>query len=269
MASEDPLRAIYYHGEVVNGNPEGFGTMKYSDGSEFTGMFLDDAPGGLGVLNGIGDGTMFVGNVSGHRPHGFGVFFHRKNELGHQPLTLGNFVHGVPDGFQITLSDIDSAARKDITEFIDGSAVRGMFLDADSPGGLGVLTNKADGTMFVGNVSGNEPHGFGVLFYRKTELGLQPLTLGNFVHGVSDGFQITLSALDRAAQKDIAEVIDGKVAGKGMRTSLGPGHPNPIVPNIFQIIDGEPVFSKEKLLKFGEFPYYNRIGSLGPRNEDS
>ena len=180
MASEDPLRAIYYHGEVVNGNPEGFGTMKYSDGSEFTGMFLDDAPGGLGVLNGIGDGTMFVGNVSGHRPHGFGVFFHRKNELGHQPLTLGNFVHGV-----------------------------------------------------------------------------------------SDGFQITLSALDRAAQKDIAEVIDGKVAGKGMRTSLGPGHPNPIVPNIFQIIDGEPVFSKEKLLKFGEFPYYNRIGSLGPRNEDS
>ena len=98
MASEDPLRVIYYHGEVVNGNPEGFGTMKYSDGSEFTGMFLDDAPEGLGVLNGIGDGTMFVGNVSGHRPHGFGVFFHRKNELGHQPLTLGNFVHGVPDG---------------------------------------------------------------------------------------------------------------------------------------------------------------------------
>ena len=160
MSNGNPIRAIYYHGEIVNEGAEGYGTMKFSNGVEFTGMFKDDAPDGPGVL-----------------------------------------------------------------------------------------TNP-DGTMFVGNVSGLSPHGFGVMFHKKTGVGNQPFSLGNFVNGVADGFQITLSDIHRTARKDIVEIINGVVSGKGMRTSIGPGTPNPIVPHIFEMVDGEPVFSKEDLFKF-------------------
>ena len=160
MANGNPIRAIYYHGEIVNEGAEGYGTMKFSNGAEFTGMFMDDAPAGLGVLT------------------------------------------------------------------------------------------KPDGTMFVGNVFGLFPHGFGVMFHKKSEVGNQAFALGNFVNGVADGFQINLSSISRTARKDIVQIINGVVSGKGMRTSIGSGRPNPIVPHIFEMIDGEPVFSKEELFKF-------------------
>tara|TARA_B100000575_G_scaffold260297_1_gene233179 strand:- start:1326 stop:1823 length:498 start_codon:yes stop_codon:yes gene_type:complete len=162
MTDEEPIRAVYYHGEVVDERAEGYGFMKFSNGYEFTGMFIDDLPGGIGVLTGPELG-MYVGNVSGIRPHGFGVVFHKTDGVG-QPLSLGNFVNGVADGFQISLGDIHQLARKDIVQF-----------------------------------------------------------------------------------------VNGVVSGKGMRAYIGQVTGGPMVPEIFEMIDGEPVYSKEELFRFG-FP---------------
>ena len=160
MTNEEPIRATYYHGEVVNECAEGYGTMKFSNGYEFTGMFIDDLPAGLGVLI--------------------------KPELG----------------------------------------------------------------MFVGNVSGLTPHGFGVLFHKSDGVG-QPFTLGNFVNGVADGFQISLEDIHRIARKDIVQFVNGVVSGKGMTAFIGQETGNPMVPKIFEMIDGVPVPSKEELFRFG------------------
>jgi|GEM_PF-7029194 hypothetical protein len=160
MAEDNGVYAISYHGEIVNDGAEGYGTMKFSNGVEFTGMFHDDSPSGPGVLQ-LPDGSMFVGTVNGLAPSGHGVVFHPKTPIGHQPFAVGYWVDGYAEGLQITLSDIH-----------------------------------------------------------------------------------------RQARKEFSIISDGEVSGKGMIATLGPGSPNPIVPKIFEIIDGERKFSEEQLFQF-------------------
>ena len=107
--------------------------------------------------------------------------------------------------------------------------------------------------MFVGTVNGLAPDGNGVIIHPKTGLDHQPFSVGYWNDGVAEGMQITLSHTDRLARKDFSVIKDGEVSGKGMVATLGPGSPNPIVPNIFEIIDGERKFSEEPLFQWHKY----------------
>ena len=136
MEEDDTVYATHYHGEEnSDGNDaEGYGTMRFSNGFKFTGVFIKGLPDGPGVLH-YPDGRVFVGEVYGISPHGYGVMFGKKNDLGHQPFTFANFINGSINGMQVALDDPWSG-RMDFSMVVENSVQGRGMRTSSAPGGV-------------------------------------------------------------------------------------------------------------------------------------
>ncbi len=127
MADDETIYALSYHGEIVDGGAEGFGTMKYSNGAEYTGLFRNDQPDGHSIIN-YPDGAMYAGAVRDGNPHGHGVYFHPRDEHGSRAFQVGYWDDVGAAGMVIFSHDISRTTRKEFHIVKEGEIVgKGMI----------------------------------------------------------------------------------------------------------------------------------------------
>jgi hypothetical protein len=87
-----------YIGEHKNGQPNGLGTVTYSDGRKYSGLWQDGQPCGQGTLT-YEDETTYVGDIENGQPDGYGRMTYRDGSE-----HIGGWENGQPHGHGILVS---------------------------------------------------------------------------------------------------------------------------------------------------------------------
>lgn len=176
-----------YEGEWINGKRDGFGVLKWKDGSIFKGFFVNDMANGLGKQH-HKQGETYVGEWVNDRAEGIGHFTNtngctyqgewvsdKQEGFGREVWTKGStyegtFINGMKHGYgTLTLEDgsffegefkentIDGLGR---FKYFDGKEYNGEWRN-NKMHGFGILS-YTDGKRFEGKFEDDLKHGFGV-----------------------------------------------------------------------------------------------------------
>ncbi len=219
------IEKLSYDGTVKNGMPHGIGILKFFNGTEFKGTFLNGTIFDFGILtyseNDFRDEIEYKGQFEDGFPHGIGEMKYRD-----ETTFQGMLVKGKPQGFGTK-------------NFIDGSKYEGIFQNGnlldfgilsysqnDIEGkkeyrgqlrngelnGVGVLKYK-DGSVYKGSFENGKLHGVGILFFKNSE-GKEQYE-GQFQNNQPDGIG-TLKFKNRAMFQ--GAFSQGKITNYGVFT---------------------------------------------------
>jgi len=152
------LGGIYTGWLNLEGNPEGYGTLRIVDGSIYTGSWRNGRKNGFGVYTSI-DGALFSGPWMEDTYHGRGVYVSELNQV-----YTGDWKQGKRDGSGIETWE-DGAryvgrykddGRSGYGSYVypDGRRFEGNFLD-DRPDRHGTQALKSDGSWSKGDFVGS------------------------------------------------------------------------------------------------------------------
>jgi len=173
-----------YQGQVVNGRPNGEGTLVYIDGSRYDGSFRDGDRVGRGTLNIVG-GWRYEGEFRNDRIDGRGTLVWpdgaRYEGEFRDGRRTGQGIYTWPGGARFEGQFVDGEIRgRGVYVSADGVRYEGEFR-AGQRTGQGTLS-MLNGERYEGDVVDGVPHGQGVYLwpdgYRYT---------GSFSRGVIDG----------------------------------------------------------------------------------
>jgi len=155
-----------YNGELKEGQPHGFGTLKHPNGAYYAGQFAEGLRHGRGTWI-HPDGIRYAGEWQEDHYHGRGVL------LTNSYIYAGTWNKGIKDGPGIQYwsdSQIYKGCWKDnrydgfgIMLYVDGSTYRGEWLNGFRQG-----TGKAiypDGSIYEGQWEKNLRNGYGQMIF--------------------------------------------------------------------------------------------------------
>ena len=201
-----------YKGELLNGLPQGKGTMLYPDGSTYNGELKGGIRQGTGIMT-LENGTYYEGEYQNDKIHGKGILIISKDGI---ETYEGEFENGLPHGkgkhtftdekkydgeFQngkrhgkgiMTFPDgekYDGEFQnglyhgKGIVTFPNGTKYEGQFED-DNYHGNGVMTFM-DGTIYEGEFQNDNFHGVGKITSNDCD-NLYAYATGKFIEGICE-----------------------------------------------------------------------------------
>jgi hypothetical protein len=119
----------------------------------------------------------------------------------------GELRNGLPHGYGIGV-------------FQDGTEVMGEWEDG-LPNGY-VISLPPDGGKYVGMVKDGDPEGFGAMFFAKDHHGGRRLLIAEWSQGTPRGKGSNQEVIG-PSRKEIGEMKNGQLDGKGIVLALGPG----------------------------------------------
>jgi hypothetical protein len=177
----------FYEGEWINGKRDGYGRLRWNDGSLYTGYFLNDKACGFGKLL-HADGDIYLGYWDDDRAHGMGKYFNnrgasyegfwaldKQNGYGNETWPKGSnfegeYVDGAKHGFGVLLLE-------------DNACYKGQFRDNDI-NGVGTFYFK-DNRKYEGEWKYNKMYGYGILTWPDGKF-----FEGYFVNDKKEGFGV-------------------------------------------------------------------------------
>lgn len=158
----------YYEGEVKNGEPCGYGSFSYDDGTLiYVGEWLDGRAHGIGTMfyeNGL---VVYTGDWVSWVPHGKGAIYSEEGNLIYKgEISLGEF-HGMG------------------TDYYESGNERylGAFKN-DNRDGRGILYYEDGTTWYVGDWKNGAVHGTGTEYYEDGSLMYKGDYLAGKKHGL-------------------------------------------------------------------------------------
>ena len=153
---------LNYIGGYSTSTFEGFNIIRWSNNTEFKGIFHNGVPNGWGIYTHPKNGT-FYGEYENNQPNGYGIYRHI-TDSSYEGFWTNEKQHGYG-----------------IEEWKDGAIYKGEFSQGKKSGiGIYIFPNK---NIYLGQWSKNLMNGYGIYSYGKNEL-----YLGHWVNGLRDGY---------------------------------------------------------------------------------
>ena len=128
-----------------DGLKNGFGILKWSNGTLFKGYFNNDHINGWGIII-YNNQNIFKGRFSNDKANGFGYYLYKNGKK-----KIGYWINDILSGIGY--------------EFDDNEYYSGEFQNSEK-NGLGIIKSKNnDNILYEGEIKNNNYHGFGIKYY--------------------------------------------------------------------------------------------------------
>lgn len=144
-SKSDPLDRKYYKGAWKEGKREGYGTLKFKNGSKYKGECKNDMANGLGVFM-YHNGEKYIGDWVDDKAHGKGKFYYLKGDVYN-----GDWKNNYKDG-------------NGSYTYVTGECYEGEY-QKNCMNGYGVYSYE-NGDVYMGNFVNNIKCGYGELIYK-------------------------------------------------------------------------------------------------------
>ena len=158
---------------------DGFGCMKYKDGTKFEGEYVNDKITGYGIYSAKDGRKIYEGYWKDGKREGIGIYF-CEDGASYEGEWKENLKHGIG-----------------VYKFNDNSRYLGEFKD-DVRNGLGII-HGGNADKYEGEWMNDQGNGFGVYYYNKGDI-----YVGNWKNGLRDGYG-TLTTQDGNEKRGIWE----------------------------------------------------------------
>lgn len=153
---------ISYIGGYTTSSMDGFNILRWSNNSEFKGIFQNGIPNGWGIFTHPNNG-IYQGEYEDDNPNGYGIYKHITDSI-----YEGEWVNEKQEGYGIE-------------EWKDGAIYKGEFNQGKKNGiGIYIFPNK---NIYLGEWSQNLMNGYGIYSYGKNQL-----YMGQWVNGLRNGY---------------------------------------------------------------------------------
>ena len=176
-----------YTGEWLNGKRDGYGRLKWNDGSIYCGYFMNDKACGFGKLV-HADGDIYLGYWEDDRAHGVGRYYNNRG-ASYEGYWASDKQNGYgnelwPKGSNFEGEYVDGAKHGlGVLNLEDNACYKGQFRDNDI-NGIGTFYFK-DNRKYEGEWKYNKMYGYGILTWPDGKF-----FEGYFVNDKKEGFGV-------------------------------------------------------------------------------
>ena len=173
----------YYEGDLLNGIPNGQGTMTYTNGDVYTGEWKDGLKSGQGTIT-YASGTVYEGEWKDDKRNGQGTYTWASGNI-----YVGEFKDNVRNGHgTVTWTDgtvyegewkDDKANGQGTMTYAEGDVYEGEWKD-DNKNGQGIYT-FANGDIYEGEWKDDSKNGHGTYIFANGEVWSGQWENGEFI----------------------------------------------------------------------------------------